>query len=161
MNGSAQMTQRIGRMVHTHQRSMLRLAFSYVKNTSDAEDIVQEVFLTLCKAVPVFENEAHEKAWLLRATINRCCNLFKSGWFKNTQPLTDWKHAVHTDQSDVIEQVLSLEEKYRLPMHLHYYDGYTINEIAEITGEKPATIGTRLSRARQMLKEQMGGVEHV
>ena len=151
--------ERVRHAVTTHSASMLRLAFSYVRGTQDAEDVVQEVFLSYLKAAPAFMSGEHEKAWLLRATINRCKNLFKSGWWSNRRPLPENLGYMMAERGELLCEVLALDEKYRLPIHLHYYEGYPIKEIAQILGEKPATIGTRLARGRELLKGRIGGIE--
>ncbi len=161
MNANGELHSRIQASVGRHSRSMLRLAFAYVKSTQDAEDVVQEVFLSFFRHSPVFSSAEHEKAWLLRATINRCKNHLKSAWNRSTRPLSDQVSDMAESQSALLEAVLSLDEKYRLPIHLHYYEGYAIKEIAELLSEKPATIGTHLARGRELLKTQIGGIENV
>lgn len=145
-------------VVAKHSKSLVRLAFTYVKNEQDAEDVVQEVFLSWLRAAKAFSGEEHEKAWLIRATINRCKNLLKSRWFRGRRPLTDDLSCLVREESALLSAVLELDEKYRLPIHLHYYEGYEIREIAEMLGESPATIGTRLARGRERLKTKIGGM---
>ena len=92
--------------------------------------------------------------------INRCKNELRSGWWRLRRPLPDDLSYLEEADSDLLRSVLALEEKYRLPIHLHYYEGYAIKEIAGILGEKPATVGTRLARGRELLKGMMGGIEY-
>lgn len=130
--------------------SLTKLAFSYLKNMFDAQDIVSEVFIAYMNA-PHFDSGEHEKAWLIRVTINKCKNFLRDS--KKMRPA----EAVHyqppqTEHIEILSAVMSLPEKYRLPVHLYYYEDMSIAEIAEALGEKPATIGTRLARARTMLK---------
>ena len=158
---SNELQARIARSVAQHHKSMLRLAFAYVRSTQDAEDVAQEVFLSYFRMAPMFESAEHEKAWLLRATINRCKNLLKSGWHKSRNPLPEQLGAQSSAQSALLSEVLALDEAYRLPIHLHYYEGYSLKEIGELLGEKPATIGTRLARGREQLKHALGGIENV
>ena len=139
---------------------MLRkIAFTYVKSVPDAEDVVQDVFLAYLRSNTLFESEEHEKAWLIRATINRSRDLLRAHWFRFRQELPDNLSYMPTEQSEVLEAVLSLNIKYRLPVHLYYYEGYSIKEIAHILEEKPATIGTRLARGRSILKKTLGGFD--
>ena len=145
-------------VVSTHANSLVRLAFTYVRNQQDAEDVVQEVFLSWLRVQKSLSGEEHEKAWLIRATINRCKNHLKSRWFRGRRPLTESLSRLAREESALLEAVMDLEEKYRLPVHLHYYEGYGIREIAGMLGEKPATIGTRLSRGREILRERIGGM---
>ena len=142
--------------VYKYAPMLNRLAFAYVKSVHDAEDVVQEVFLAYLKKMPKFENDEHEKAWLLRVTINKSRNARKSAWFKKRSELEEIEY-ISDEKRSILESVLALKEKYRLPIHLHYYSGYSINEIAAILGEKPATIGTRLARGRKLLKKTLEG----
>ncbi len=144
-------------VVALYAKSLVRLAFTYVKNEQDAEDVVQEVFLAWLRARKSFSGAEHEKAWLIRVTINRCKNLVKSRWFRARRPLLDDISCLAQEESALLAAVLALEEKYRLPIHLHYYEGYEIREIADMLGEKPATVGTRLARGREQLRAQIGG----
>ncbi len=155
----AELQSRVRQSVALHHRSMLRLAYAYLRTTPDAEDCVQEVFLSYFRAAPMFRDPEHEKAWLLRATINRCKNQLKSAWNTRRAPMPETLEAVD-EQSELLHEVLALDEMYRLPIHLHYYEGYSIKEIAALLSEKPATIGTRLARGREQLKAAMGGIEH-
>lgn len=139
--------------------SLRRLAFTYVKSVHDAEDVVQDVFLTYLRQAPSFESDAHERAWLYKVTANKSRNVRKAGWFRNRCELSEELGYLPEEQSGVLEAVLSLSEKYRLPIHLFYFDGYSIEEIARLLKAKPATIGTRLARGRSLLKKQLGGFD--
>ncbi len=161
MSVSVDLSERIRHSVTAHSQSMLRLAYTYVHSTHDAQDVVQEVFLSFFRLAPTFSSAEHEKAWLLRATVNRSKNLVKSGWFKSRGQLSDAALYTMDEGGEVLDAVMSLAEPYRLPIHLYYYEGYQIKEIAEILGEKSATIGTRLARGRDLLKAKIGGIEHV
>ena len=158
----ADLQSRIRHCVNAHSRSILKLAFAYMRNMQDAEDITQEVFLSYFRTAPVFDSDEHEKAWLLRATINRCKNQLKSGWQQSRNPLPDTlADAPMREQSPLLNEVMALEDAYRVPIHLHYYEGYSLKEIGKIMGELPATIGTRLARGREQLRKAMeGGVNH-
>jgi RNA polymerase sigma-70 factor (ECF subfamily) len=125
------------------------------------------VFLSLIKREIPFESDEHEKAWLLRLAINKCKNHLKSGWVRHNAALDDNRAEAEAipdehffGENPVLEAVLALPEKYRTPIHLYYYSGYTIKEIAAAIGKKEATVGTLLSRGRNLLKNSMiGGVE--
>lgn len=145
------------RLVNTYSRMLLRIAFTYMKNTSDSEDIVQDVFLSLYANPPKFANTEHEKAWLIRCTINRCKNQLNSYWFRNTQPLDENLSFFPEEESAVLLAVMKLPEKYRTVLHLHYGEGYSIEEIAGILMKKPATVGTWLARGRAKLKTALKG----
>jgi RNA polymerase sigma-70 factor (ECF subfamily) len=147
--------------------TLLRLCYTYVKNTSDAEDITQEVFLSLIKRGIPFESDEHEKAWLLRLAINKCKNHLKSGWVRHNAPLDDNRAEAESipdggfsGESTVLEAVMALPEKYRTPVHLFYYNEMSIKEIAVSLGKKEATVGTLLARGRKLLRESLkGGVD--
>lgn len=151
----------IERVLAEYSDSIIKLCYTYTKNIHDAEDIAQETFIALIRHGTGFESAEHEKAWLLRTAVNKCKNHFKSGWIKNTVPIEDTEEPSEEfepdEGSELLEAVRSLPEKYRLPIHLYYYEGYSINEISDITGKKPATVGTLLARARERLKEILKG----
>lgn len=148
-------------VLDTYSQTIIRLCYTYVRNIFDAEDIAQDVLVSLLKRGKPFESPEHEKAWLLRTAINKSKNYLKSGWITRTVKLNETDSSEAEDQmnerNEVMEAVLSLPEKYRTVIHLFYYDGYSIKEIAEIVGKKPATVGTLLARGRALLKEMMIG----
>ncbi len=139
--------------IKKYSSSMLKTAFSLLKSTADAEDAVQEAFIKLLTKAPEFENDEHRKAWLLRVTVNISKNMLKSARRKNL-PLTE-EISYSEKSDDVLPYVLSLDEKYRVVIHLYYYENYSIKEIAEIVSLPAATVGTRLSRARKMLEKSL------
>ena len=135
-----------------------RLAFARVKNKYDADDILQEVFLRFIKCKDKVNNDEHVKALLIRITINCSKSMFSSSWFKRTEPLSE--HLSVSDPSfDTLDAVLRLPQKYRTVIHLHYYMGYSVDEIATILKSKPSTVKSQLHRARKMLKIDLEGVE--
>lgn len=148
-------------VLDTYSQTLIKLSYTYVRNVCDAEDIAQDVFVALLKRGKPFENTEHEKAWLLRTVINKSKNHLRSGWIKRTVSLNDDADSETDNSTDektqVMEAVLSLPEKYRTVIHLFYYNGYSINEIADIVGKKPATVGTLLARGRDLLKKMMIG----
>ncbi len=160
MRHSKELVECVEKAVVRYSDSLRRLAFTYVKSVHDAEDIVQDVFLAYLREAPSFESEAHEKAWLYKVTANKSRNARKAGWFRNRCELPEELGYLPEEQSGVLEAVLSLHEKYRLPLHLFYFDGYSIEEIARLLNAKPATIGTRLARGRSLLKKQLGGFDN-
>lgn len=161
MNTSWEEGENIGRIVSKYSGNIIRVAFTYVKNMPDAEDIAQDVFLTYLTKRIEFNSEEHEKAWLIRVTINKSKNYIKAHWFKERALLTEDIIYLPEEEHEALSAVLELDKKYRLPIHLYYYEGYSIQEIADILHSKPATIGTRLARARSILKSKLGGVYHV
>jgi len=134
--------------------TVYRVAFNQVKNGADAEDVFQEVFLRFIKYNKGFENMEHAKAWFIRATINCCRTLFsKQKKWAEVELIADVP-VEETTQYGLTECVQELEEKYRLVIHLFYYEHYKIKEIAEFLQENENTIKTRLTRAKKILKEK-------
>ncbi len=138
---------------------VLRIAYTYLKNRADAEDIVQDVFLRIIDKKPSFNDENHEKSWLIRATINMCKNKVNLFWNKNKCSIEDvQKFAVsdkyNTDTS-VFQAVMALGEKYRVVVYMYYYEGYSTPEIAKVIGKSETTIRSLLHRARNKLKDML------
>lgn len=152
--------QEVNYAIERYADMVLRLCMVSLKNPQDAEDVVQTVFLKYTLSSQIFETADHEKAWLIRVTVNCCRDLLKSFFRKHTVSLEDIsEYAVKTtpEQSSVLEAVRSLPKKYREVVYLHYYEGYTAPEIAGILHLNPNTVYTHLSRARDQLKEMLGG----
>lgn len=151
----------IQHVLDKYSKMLIKIAFTYVKNMADAEDIAQDAFVSLIRKGSGFDSEEHEKAWLIRVTINNCKNHLKSSWSKRRVPLEEDISYMQEEESEVLITVLKLPPKYRTVIHLYYYEEYSINEIAEILHKKPATIGTWLSRGRNLLKSELtGGFEY-
>lgn len=137
-----------------HGNRLLRLAYSYLHNMQDSEEILQDVLMKLLDKAPEFESEEHEKAWLLRVTANLSKNRIEYNKLRDTDELKDELVSENReDLSFVWEAVKELPENYREVIHLFYEEGYQTDEIAEILGETGANIRTRLRRARAKLKE--------
>jgi RNA polymerase sigma factor (sigma-70 family) len=139
-----------------HADTVRRVCFMYLKNRSDVEDIFQDVFLKLLQCGKEFESEEHEKAWLIRVTINKCKDFHKSFFRKNVCSL-DEVDVIFEDktENDVIRQVLSLPQKYRDVIYLYYYEGYSVPEISKILRSKENTIYSHLHRAKSLLKDKL------
>lgn len=138
-------------LVIKHENMLYRTALTVMGNVSDAEDVVQEVFLRAYEKAPEFESDGHEKAWLIKVTVNLCNSRLRSPWRKRTEPLLDSYPAAEPAQRELLEHVLSLPPKYRAVIHLFYYEGLPVKEIAELTGQKESTVRSLLTRARQKL----------
>ncbi len=134
---------------------LIRVSYSYMKNMSDAEDVTQDAFLKLIKKRPSFENASHEKAWLLRVAINLCKNRLKTAWIRKTVPLSEANFNFTQKENEVLSAVLELPIKYCSIIHLFYFEGYSMAEIAAILGKKESTIGSQLHRARKQLKTKL------
>jgi RNA polymerase sigma-70 factor (ECF subfamily) len=160
MNKSYELNDYIQEAVEKYSPSIIRIAFTYVKNMADAEDILQDTFLSFLQLNPLFESAEHEKAWFIRVAINKSKNYLKSGWFKNKVPLTEDLSYMPEEEHGLLEEVMKLDEKYRIPIHLFYYEGYSIDEIADLMQAKSTTIKTWLSRGRKILKKKLGGFDY-
>jgi len=146
----------IKRIVEKYSDTLIRVCFSYMKNMNDAEDLAQEVFIKFMEKKPSFEDNEHEKAWLIRVAINMSKNRLKTAWFRKTVPLDELTYDFTPKESTVMNAVLELPSKYKGVILLYYFEGYSIAEIAGIFGEKESTIGSQLSRARKLLKSSLG-----
>lgn len=148
---------RMEEIYRKYSDTVFRTAFACVKQTAEAEDITSEVFMKYFTCDKKFDSEEHEKAWLIRVTINKCKDLFKSFSIKNRVSMDEYRpYCITEDESFVLEAVMKLPKKYRIPIHLFYFEGYTTEEIGRITKTNSQTIRTRLSRARAMLKKSLG-----
>ncbi len=152
--------QEINRAIERYADTVRRLCMIHLKNYADTEDIFQTVFLKYALSSVAFENEEHEKAWMIRVTINACKDLLKSFFRSRVTSLdTLMDQAIPDGQEhrEVLQAVLSLPQKYRDVIYLHYYEGYSAPEIGSILGKNVNTIYTLLARSRQMLREKLGG----
>lgn len=137
-----------------------RLCMVHLKNYADTEDIFQTVFLKYALTFVSFDSDEHEKAWLIRVTLNACKDLLKSIFRSRTvslEELMEQPAQLSADHREVLEAVLSLPARYRDVVYLHYYEEYTAPEIARILGKNVNTVYTRLTRAKGLLREKLGG----
>ncbi|ROR27248.1 RNA polymerase sigma-70 factor (ECF subfamily) [Mobilisporobacter senegalensis] len=144
-------------LIKTYSNMLLKIAFTYVKNTADAEDIVQDVFVKVFEKNPDFTSEEHRKAWLIRSTINKAKNYLSSSIFRKNVPLDEELSYLPKEESSVLGAVMNLPAKYRLVIHLYYYEGYSAEEIALTLGKRSSTIRTQLQRGRALLKQELKG----
>ena len=142
-----------------HVDMLYRVAYSFMKNGADAEDMVQETFLRLMRSGTVFESAQHEKAWLIVTVSNLCKSALRSPWQRRTglDDMAEPPAAADATPDETLEAVLALPEDYKLPVYLFYYEGYPTVEIARMLGVAPATVRSRLNRARKKLKLTLGG----
>ena len=157
-SGTASGTCRAGTCQYAD--TVRRICLVHLKNYADREDIFQTVFLKYALSSLRFSGPEHEKAWLIRVTVNACKDLLKSFFRSRTVPLEELLEQsapLPPDHREVLEAVLSLPERYRDVVYLHYYEEYTAPEIARVLGKNVNTVYTLLSRAKQMLREQLGG----
>lgn len=141
------------RMLNDHGNAVLRLAYSYLHNMADAEEVLQDTLVQFLKTSPVLEGREHEKAWLLHVAANLSKNRIKYNALRQTDELMEELAAEQRDDlSFVWEAVKALPEKYREVIHLFYYEGHPTAQIAKILGRKEATVRSDLARGREKLK---------
>ena len=134
-----------------------RLAMVYLGRHADAEDVTQEAFFRLLYRSPVFADEAHKKRWLLQVTANLCRDQLRGFWRGRIIELEDTLPAAAPEELEALSAVLTLPEKYRLPIHLYYYEGYSVAEMAEILKLSQSAVKMRLKRGRELLKTELEG----
>lgn len=145
-------------LVELYQQNLFAAAFSVCRSVQDAEDAVQDTFLQYHTIPKEFENQQHIKAWLLRVVINRAKNIAASFWRRNTMPLEEYLLSLpfqEPEDRSLMEAVLALPEKYRTVIHLFYYEDYSVRDIGSILRLTQATVKTRLSRGRKLLKDAL------
>ncbi len=136
---------------------LYRLAYSMVLSTHDAEDVVHDVFAKYLMKNPHFKDEEHEKAWFLRVTVNQCHDFAKKQKYRNYTPLEEVVATVETKEDlGLLPAVLALDEKYKMVLLLHYFEGYSVEEIAFSLKLSVSAVKMRLSRGREKLKHQIG-----
>ena len=147
------------RLVYTYSDLILRLSYTYLKSTHDAEDICQTVFLKLLTSGQTFDSPAHEKAWIIRTTANACKDALRNTFRRRTVALEAAASTAAPEAPDnaVLEAVMALPENYREAVYLHYFEGYSVREIAGLLGRSEAAVTAHLSRGRQKLRTTLGG----
>ena len=140
--------------VEQYGDTVFRLAYSYLKNRADAEDVMQETLLKLYLARKPFQSPEHERHWVVRVAVNECRKLLRSPWRRRTGPLEEADAPVFDtpEQSEVFRQVMGLPPKYRAAVYLYYYEDCSVQEIAAAMGANPSTVQTWLMRARGKLR---------
>ena len=155
--------QEITRAIARHADTVRRICLLHLKNASDTEDVFQEVFLKYALSTVAFDSEEHEKAWLIRVTINICRNRLRSPWRRHkelneavseTAFVEQWD-SVLEDESGVMTAVMQLPHKYQEVIHLFYFEDCSIAQIASILRKKESTVRSLLYRARAMLKDAL------
>lgn len=146
----------ISRVVAEYSSMLLRLACTRSDCAADAEDAVQEVFLKLLDTRPVFRDAGHEKAWLIRATLHRASDIRRKAGRRDL-PLDALAQAPAPEDKghELLSAVRELPKRYSAVIHLHYYEGYSIKEIAKLLGLPAGTVGVRLARGRERLRNML------
>lgn len=142
--------------------TVFRVALSWLKHPSEAEDITQTVFFKLYREPKPFASEAHVKHWLIRVTINECKKTFRNP-FRSAENIADYANSLSfetREHSEIYDAVMNLPQKYRVPVFLYYYEDYSTAEISEILGIPTPTVATRLHRGREQLKKKLEEVQY-
>ncbi len=150
----------VNRAIERYSDTVQRLCMVYLKNHADTEDVFQNVFFKYYLSTVDFENDEHEKAWIIRVTINACKDWLKSFFRSRTvslEEICELPSEVRGENGDVLEAVLSLPEKYRNVVYLHYFEDYTAPQISKLLHKNVNTVYTLLTRSKEMLREKLGG----
>lgn len=140
------------KIVDDYSDMIYRIAYQNLRSSYDAEDIMQEVFLTLLKNDGKFKDSEHLKAWLIKVTVNKCIDFRKSARFRTTVALDEQASHYDSEELGIMDELNKLPEEERNIIYLFYYEGYTISEIAKILGKKQNTVNSKLQRARKKLQ---------
>ena len=143
-----------------YKDNLFSAAFNVCKNAADADDIVQETLIQYHESNKQFDNEQHIRAWLIRVAINKAKNINMSFWRRSSVPLEDYIDTLTFETPEakgLFEEVMMLPEKYRIVIHLFYYEDYTIKEIAGILRMGESNVKVRLNRGRKLLKKKLQG----
>ena len=145
-------------LVEAYRDRLFAAAFQVCGNAADAEDAAQEALLRYHTSEKQFASEQHIRAWLLRVAINCAKNAVRSFWRRNTVPLEEYMETLEFDSGqsrEIFREVMNLPEKYRIVIHLYYYEDYTVAEIGKILGLTESNVKVRLSRGRKLLKKAL------
>jgi len=148
-------SNRLEELVAKYENTLFRAALAILGDAQEAEDAVQETFLRYLEKRPQLRDADHEKAWLLKVTANRCKSILRTRRRHPAVELLDVYPAPDTDCRELMEAILALPANQRSAVHLHYYEGYTSEEIGKILGQRPGTVRSHLSRARDSLRRYL------
>ena len=151
--------QEFDRAAEQYLDMVYRIALNYFRHPQDAEDIAQEVMLRLWREERDFDSDAHLRYWLVKVALNLCRDHARSFWCRHTVSLeTCLEPSFSTpERSALYQAVMELPVKYRLPLYLYYYEGYSVAEVGGLLSLNPSTVQTRLARAREKLKQELEG----
>ncbi|MEZ3461879.1 MAG: sigma-70 family RNA polymerase sigma factor [Lachnospiraceae bacterium] len=154
------MRQSLHELAAMYQDNLFAAAFNICQNAQDAEDVIQDTFIQYHTTKKEFENEQHIRAWLIRVAINKAKNVTRTFWRRNKISIEDYMETLTfetPESADLFETVMQLPEKYRIVIHLYYYEDYAVSEIADILKLSESNVKTRLSRGRAMLRKELEG----
>lgn len=148
----------ISALVETYSDMVLRIAVTYLRNRADAQDVCQDVFLKICRQQKSFTSADHEKAWIIRVTVNACKDVLRSPWRRWFTSAADAVLSIEDEANrEVVSIVQELPAKYRIVIYLYYFEGYSTSEVAKLLGRKDNTVRTQLKRARELLRTKLAG----
>lgn len=151
--------QQFDEVYERHKNMIYRIGFSYLKNEADVADLMQEVFIRWLTHASDFESEEHEKRWLIRVAVNLAKNQTRSFWrnrvtgMENAEECAGWQ--LNDTEKELYAEVMKLPEKQKIAIYLHYFEGYTCREIAQILQCGESAVKMRLKKAREALKDRM------
>ncbi|MGN0330174.1 MAG: RNA polymerase sigma factor [Kineothrix sp.] len=159
----------VQKKIDEYSRMLYTIAFLQLRNNHDAEDVVQETFYQMIKNKKEFESPEHEKAWLIRVTLNGCRKVWRSAWYRHRGSMTEKGTSIESEAEDgmerdflqrernreILEAVMRLPVKYREVIHLFYYQQMSIKEIGYATGRKESTVTSQLTRGRELLRKKL------
>ena len=159
--GEEATAQNVGEIYLKYANMIYWVCFSYTKNAADAEDAVSDVFVKLLKSEVKFQNEEHEKAWLLRTAINLCKDSLKN-WRRRCVDIDECENLQSEcpiEPNETLAAVMELPDRYKDVVYLYYYEGYSVAEIAQILKRPQSSIKVHLHKARKILKGVLGNEE--
>lgn len=145
-------------IMEKYKDNLFSAAFNICRNAADADDVVQDTLIQYHTTEKQFDNEQHIRAWLIRVAINKAKNINRSFFRKTGVPLEDYIETLvfeTPEAKDLLEEVLKLPEKYRIVIHLFYYEDYSVKEITEILKISESNVKIRLLRGREILKKAL------
>ena len=148
-------------LVNKYINTVFRVALNYLNNPADADDVAQITFEKLLREKKEFESDEHVRNWLIRVAVNECKKLLRSPW-RRAEPIEDYLTGIVFDnpaQSELYRAVMSLPKKYRVAIYLHYYEGYSTQEIGQIMRIPKNTVCSHLKRGRELLKRELQEAE--
>ena len=146
------------RYVGLYKSAVFRVAYGYLRNHADADDVTQCVFVKLLRSERPFESDDHARCWLIRVTVNECTTVYRALRRRpeNIDDYLDTLTAPAEEASDLLRHVMALPTRYRVVLYLHYYEGCSTEEVADLLGVPSSTVRTRLARGRKRLRDVLG-----
>lgn len=151
--------KKITEIYNRQVNTVYRICFSFMKNTADTEDMVQETFLRLIRSNIVFQSEEHEKAWLIVTASNLCKDTLRK-WWRKAENIDDHTASICTPPLEIdhiLEAILNLPANQKTPLYMYYFEGYSTDDIATYLKCPASTVRSRLARARKALRHELGG----